>query len=197
MKSCDSSAPRKVRVRTHSRRLLDVDAILMEGSGSAREPPPWSRLVAHVSSPVAILRLTGHACRHQRPCCIQTSHQCIPTERFPIPPPPKRCFRNHSNIGRVPRRGAGGGWNVCRLVLLSAVDAPAARRSLVAYRKQQHPKVPRSMDCRRTVSSDSWRPCPCPALWWTMFHVKRSLPTFTIGSTLRIQENGTHRRLPR
>ena len=27
-KSCDSSAPRKIRVRTHSRRLLDVDAIL-------------------------------------------------------------------------------------------------------------------------------------------------------------------------
>jgi hypothetical protein len=54
----------------------------------------------------------------------------------------------------------GGRWNVCRLVLFVAVDVTVARRAFVAYRKLQDLKVPRSMDCKRTVSSDSWRPRP-------------------------------------
>jgi hypothetical protein len=65
-----------------------------------------------------------------------------------------------------------------RLVLLVAVDAPAAKGALVAYRKLQYLKVPRSMGCKRTMSSEPWRPRPCPALWSTMFHVKRA-PTRT------------------
>lgn len=69
-----------------------------------------------------------------------------------------------------------GGWNVCRLVLLVAVDAPAARRAFVACRKLQDLKVPVSMDSKRTVTSDSWRPHPSPARKLTMFHVKRARP---------------------